>query len=76
MEKDKKLLYDSVNLIETILKEYKRKKIKLENIKSKTPRIFKTINKNLDKKISSLNETIEFYNGIYQKECKYFYDFN
>lgn len=76
MKNDKKLLYDSINLTETILKEYKREKIKLENIKEKTPRIFKTINKNLDKRISSLNKMIEFYNGIYQKECKYFYDFN
>lgn len=73
MENDKKLLLESANLMEKILKDYEKQKKQLEHKKKIIPKIFKNKIKEIDNQIKETDKNIKHYNQLYLKQCKYLY---
>ena len=73
MESDKKLLLESANLMEKILKDYEKQKKQLEHKKKIIPKIFKKKIKEIDNQIKDTDKNIKHYNQLYLKQCKYLY---
>lgn len=73
MEEDKKLLLESANLTEKILKDYRNQIKQLENQKKRIPKIFKQKIKEIDNQIIEIKKDVKYYNKLYLKQCKYLY---